>query len=97
MTAPDEEERLRTGPEDGTERDRSPTVEEVIDAYEWELKSMKEGRHQLFFELAVKLRSQGKTLDDIELEVYRIAGRDPKMREKAKWIMESLRRYDRRR
>ena len=58
-----------------------------------QLMAMKEGRNQMYFEFAIKLRNNGYSLDEINFELLEIARNDPKMRDKAKHIMRSLYKY----
>ena len=75
---------------------RNPTRSwpDSVVAMQKEIREMFEDRHQVFFDMAVKLRSMGHSLDQIEQILLDTADYDPKLERKARDIMVSLRKYD---
>ena len=59
------------------------------------IKTMKEGRHKLFFELARKLASHYRDRGSVERHLATVAGNDNKLQKKARDAVESLCKYGR--
>jgi hypothetical protein len=76
-------------------REKELTHEEIaeINRMGAEIKGMAEGRHDLLWKLATKMRSAGMNRDEICRRVFEVAGQDKKMRKKAKDVMVSLKEY----
>ena len=75
--------------------DREPSASEVaqIEGEKQIIKSMKEDRHQLLYDVAIKMRSCGYSRDRIEQNLREVAGDNRKLEGKVKGIMKSLEKY----
>lgn len=78
-------------PTNAVSRDTNSELSPELEAMKLQLQAMKEGRHQLFFEFGVELANHFHgdwTL--VEYHLFDCAGRDRKMRNKAKGILKTL-------
>ncbi len=78
-----------------TSRRKEATPEQLAEIQKLadQIKGMKEGRHDAFFDLGVKMRSAGFSPSEIECRLMGVAGNDNKMLGKARDIMKSLKGY----